>query len=91
MRETVIKRTDTPIEPGTVATPRRLSPFKNDGRSPRDEVDKGDITHPLHNRRSRRTMGVWRGRLRLGGVALQRHEMPWKPAETADNHEETTP
>jgi hypothetical protein len=82
IRQTVTKGVDTPSlieidgEPvDNPATPRHLSPYEPGGFKVRHGVDPLDVPSPAHNRKSRRGVGMLRGRLRLGGVALR--QKPW--------------
>jgi hypothetical protein len=79
VRPTVYKRTATADTTDSVSTPRRLSPFLEDGVSLRNEVAGADVLRPGHNRRSRRSMGMKRPRRRIGGVALL--VKPWQPID----------
>lgn len=80
VRPTVYKRTSTAesVDSGA-CTARRLSPFLADGVSVRNEVNAAEVMRPIHNRRSRRAMGMHRPRHRIGGVALI--TKPWQPIE----------
>lgn len=81
IRQTVIKRTDeAPTD--LRATAQFLSPYRADRRTPRPGVHPADILQPMHNRASRRQLGIVRSRRRLGGVALV--EKPWHIVEGED-------
>jgi hypothetical protein len=95
VRPTVYKRLPVEEEPAEVevktpeeaalaaaaaaCTPRRLSPYLPDGVKVRSEVKAADILRTMHNRKSRRAMGMKRPRRRIGGVALI--TKPWQPIE----------
>lgn len=80
VRPTVYKRTSaTESADSDACTPRRLSPFLTDGVSVRNEVSAAEVLRPIHNRASRRAMGMQRPRRRIAGVALI--TKPWQPID----------
>lgn len=87
-RQTLIKHAQTP-DPGAVATPRWLTPFKHEGvPTPGWYIAKnldlfGEIPAPVPNRAQKRARITSRPRMGrvVKRVSIPREHQPWKPAE----------